>query len=130
VIGNSHKGETLYRWGKTPDYVWKVFGEKDTHPKYQGDVKNGKPDGLGVLIYPFWGKYVGEWKNGEQNGQGIETLYDGRKYEGEYKYGNRNGQGISTFPNGMKKIGKWKNGIFSKGIIYNKNIIKKYSLEK
>ena len=23
VIGDNHKGETLYMWGKYPDYVWK-----------------------------------------------------------------------------------------------------------
>ena len=28
VIGNSHKGETLYGWGEYPDYVWKEVGEK------------------------------------------------------------------------------------------------------
>jgi len=66
VIGDNHKGETLYRWGNTLPYVWKGFGDKDTHPVYKGDVKNGKP-----------------------HGQGTETLSDGRKYEGEWKDGKR-----------------------------------------
>ena len=43
VIGDNHKGETLYLWGKYPNYVWKGFGDKDTQPKYQGQVKDGKP---------------------------------------------------------------------------------------
>ena len=51
VIGDSQKGETLYRWGEYPDYKWLGFGEKDTHPKYHGQVKDGKPNGLGFLIY-------------------------------------------------------------------------------
>ena len=42
VIGDNHKGETLYMWGKYPDYVWKGFGEKETHPKYEGDVEIGR----------------------------------------------------------------------------------------
>ena len=50
VIGNSHKGKTLYKWGEYPDYVWKGFGDKDTQPNYQGHVKDGKPNGLGVII--------------------------------------------------------------------------------
>ena len=50
VIGNSHKGETLYGWGNTLPYVWKGFGDKETNPKYEGDVENGVPNGLGVLI--------------------------------------------------------------------------------
>ena len=40
VIGDNHKGETLYLWGKYPDYVWKGFGDKDTHSVYKGDVVN------------------------------------------------------------------------------------------
>ena len=87
VIGNSHKGETLYRWGESGDYKWMGFGEKETHPKYQGQVKNGKPNGLGILIYTNGSRYVGSWKDGKQNGQGTETLSDGRKYVGEHKDG-------------------------------------------
>ncbi len=56
MIGNSHKGETLYGWGEHPDYKWMGFGDKDTHPKYKGDVKNGKPNGLGVVNYPSGSK--------------------------------------------------------------------------
>ena len=29
VIGNSHKGETLYGWGECCDWVWKGFGDKE-----------------------------------------------------------------------------------------------------
>ena len=63
VIGDIHKGETLYRWENPTGngYVWKGFGEKDTNPKYQGEVENGKPDGIGILIFPKESKYVGEW---------------------------------------------------------------------
>ena len=87
VIGNNHKGETLYRWGECCDYKWMGFGDKETHPKYQGQVKDGKPNGLGVLISPDGSKYVGSWEDGEKNGQGTYTFSDGRKYEGKWKYG-------------------------------------------
>ena len=50
VIGDNHKGETLYVWGEYPDWKWVEFGDKETQPKYQGQVKDGKPNGLGVLI--------------------------------------------------------------------------------
>ena len=33
----------------------KGFGDKDTHPIYKGDVKNGVPNGLGFLIFPNTG---------------------------------------------------------------------------
>ncbi len=48
VIGDSHKGETLYGWGEYPDYVWKEVGEKDTHSVYKGEVENGVPNGQGT----------------------------------------------------------------------------------
>ena len=56
VIGDNHKGETLYGWGEYPDYVWKGVGEKDTHPVYKGEVENGVPNGQ---VFCFrW-----NWKN-------------------------------------------------------------------
>jgi hypothetical protein len=89
VIGNNHKGETLYRW-KNPSgdgYVWKGFGEKDTNPKYQGEVKDWKPNGLGYLIFPNGMKYVGEWKDGWENGQGTFTNPKWGKYVGSWNKG-------------------------------------------
>ncbi len=113
VIGDNHKGETLYLWNLSlqtdpkfqwegiGEYVWKGFGEKDTNPKYQGEVENGVPNGLGFIIYPdgIWkggNKYVGEWKDGKEHGQGTLTtpvvdsrnlIHFGRKYVGEWKNG-------------------------------------------
>ena len=49
--------------------------------KYVGEVKNGKPNGKGTLIYPDkGGKYEGEWKNGKYHGNGKLTYYDGGIY--------------------------------------------------
>ena len=99
VIGDNHKGETLYRWGNTLSYVWKEFGDKYTHSVYKGTVKNGKP-----------------------NIQGTETLSDGKKYEGEWKDGKRNGQGTFTYPDdGRKYEGEWKGDIPWNGTGYDKN---------
>ncbi len=135
VIGNSHKGETLYLWNISlpewidpkfvwegiGEYVWKGFGEKDTNPKYQGEVENGVPNGLGFIIYPDGGKYVGSWKNGEKYGHGTFTYYFGSKYVGSWKNGNRNGQGIMVFPDGSKYVGKYKDGYRWNGIRYDKD---------
>jgi len=104
VIGDNNKGGTLYQWGESPDYVWKGFGDKDTHGVYKGDVENGKPNGLGVVIFPNGFKYVGGWKNGKENGKGTLTTKYGSKYVGEYKDGfwwnvilyDKNGKIIKT----------------------------------
>jgi hypothetical protein len=85
VIGDNHKGETLYQWKTSSGFVWKGFGEKGTHPIYKGDVENGKPNGVGIFITTTGYKYVGEWKNGEMSGQGTLTFPDEGKYVGEWK---------------------------------------------
>ena len=77
VIGDNHKGETLYRWKTSTGIVWKGFGEKETHPKYQGQVMDGKPNGLGVLISTNGWKYFGSWKNGE--------IWNGTEYDKDKK---------------------------------------------
>jgi hypothetical protein len=64
LFGNLKKWETLYFWGNSSSLSWKGFGKIKTHPKYQGDVVSGKPNGLGILTYPWGTKYVGEWKEG------------------------------------------------------------------
>ena len=91
MIGDNHKGETLYGWGEYPDYVWKGFGDKETHPKYEGGVENGVPNGLGVLISPTGWKYFGSWKNGE--------IWNGRGYD-------KKGDKDSTYVNGIFKLFK------------------------
>ena len=112
VIGDNHKGETLYGWGECCDYKWMGFGDKETHPKYQGQVKDGKPNGLGVLIYPKSGsKYVGSWEDGKENGQGTYTLSNGDKYVGSWKksevwngkYYDKNGNFVRRYVNGRIK---------------------------
>ena len=131
LFGDTHKGETLYLWKISSSVQWYRFGDKYTRPQYKGEVENGKPNGLGVLIYPYNGKsIVGEWKNGkewktkhrtkygsliwkfemEKNGQGMSTSLYGEKYVGEWKNGNPNGQGTLTFPDGYKYVGEWKDG--------------------
>ena len=91
VIGDNHKGETLYVLGEYPDWKWVEFGDKETQPKYQGQVKDGKPNGLGVLISTNGWKYFGSWKNGEI-WNGTEYDKDGniiyRWVEGKRKYHN------------------------------------------
>ncbi len=113
VIGNSHKGETLYGWGKYPHYVWKGVGDKETHSVYKGDVKNGKPNGFGVMIFPDGSKYEGETKDGVIFGKGSYTNPVEGKYVGEFMEGQKHGKGTHTFPGGSKYVGGWKNGKYN-----------------
>ena len=74
------------------------------------------------------GKYVGEIDEGVPNGLGILIFPDGRKYVGEFKYGNWNGQGTYTYPDGSKEVGEWNGGIHWNVKVYDKNgnITEKY----
>ena len=63
----------LYLWETSSGQVWKTFRDKDTQPKYKGQVENGKPNGQGTHTYSNGKKYVGEWKGG---GPWIGKLYD------------------------------------------------------
>ena len=121
VIGDNHKGETLYGWGEYPDYVWKGVGEKDTQSVYKGEVENGVPNGQGTFTFLDGWKYEGGWVFGKYHGQGTWTSPSGYKYVGEWKDGIRSGQGTQTYPNGGKYEGSWKNGVRWNGTQYDKN---------
>jgi len=85
VIGDKHtlpvsggKSETLYQWetysgkdlgNQKKERIWKYFGDNKIHSKYVGEVKNGFPNGLGILYYRDIsgngsGMYVGSWEDG------------------------------------------------------------------
>ncbi len=146
LIGKFEDGEWILKWGvlyfgfrngKVGYYTekWEGFESEDNRDfsKYEGEIKNGFPNGQGILTFPdgekyvgeykdgqrnvqgtyTWndgGKYVGEYKDGKYDGQGTYTWSDGRKYEGEYKDGKKNGQGTKTWTNGDMYEGKFKDG--------------------
>ena len=100
---------------KTTGAVWCKLAIQETSPtfeqgtyiwsdgrKYEGEFKDGKPNGKGTLTYPDSRKYVGEFKNGKENGFGTLTSPDEGKYVGEWKDGKRNGFGTLTSPDGSK----------------------------
>ena len=47
---------------------------------YEGEWKNGNPNGQGTFTYPKLGKYVGEHKDGFPHGKGTFTWSNGRNY--------------------------------------------------
>ena len=77
AIGNKQNGGILYLLGEYPDWEWVELGDKKTQPTYQGQVKDGKPNGLGILISTNGWKYFGSWMNGK--------IWSGTEYD---HYGN------------------------------------------
>ena len=54
----------------------------------------------GALSFPDGYKYDGEWREGNPNGQGTSTSPDGVKYVGDYRDGKMHGQGTQTRSDG------------------------------
>lgn len=66
----------------------------------------------GRHTYPDGSHYEGEFKNGKRHGRGMLLRPDGVRYEGEWQNDKPHGRGIATAPDGRKRIGKWHEGKF------------------
>ena len=81
---------------------------------YTGDCKKNKAHGKGKAI----GKdsYEGEFKNGLPDGQGVYTWSNKNAFSGKYIKGLREGKGIMTFKEEGKKDsvieGYWKKDVY------------------
>ena len=63
---------------------------------YEGEWKDGQPNGQGTWTAPSGSNYVGEWKDGNRHGQGTLTYSTGYDYVGEFKDDDQNVQGTQT----------------------------------
>lgn len=73
----------------------------------EGDCDNGH----GVGFTDEGGVYNGEWRNGVPDGQG--TLSHGKStYVGGFKDGRFHGYGVYTKSDGTVQEGNWEDGIF------------------
>jgi hypothetical protein len=72
--------------------------------KYEGEFKEDKFHGKGVMIFPNGRKYEGEFKESKAHGKGAMIFPDGHKYEGMYEDGKKK-KGVLTYPNGAKYDG-------------------------
>src|SRR6266496_5647492 len=111
--------------------------------KYIGDIKNKKPNGLGVAIYSndyalryaggfadgmYSGKGVmvfkdgfflsGEWKNGKLNGNGASLTKDGDFYKGQFVDGKKEGSGVWIFADQGFLKGNMKNDVYEGRCVY------------
>ena len=97
-------------------YGWFENGNDKKDWKYIGEIKNGKPNGTGVLSSTL-GKYSGELKNGMKHGQGTYTYKSGRKRVGEFRKGK---------PWNVKNYGK--NGIIESEWVEGKKLKKEANI--
>jgi len=101
----------LYMNKTSSGYVWETFEDGKVQSKYNGEIKNGKPNGFGFQTYKNGNKYFGEHKNGLPNGQGRSIYPDGSMYLGEYKDGKFHGQGTFIWNDGYYHEGEFMDGV-------------------
>ena len=78
--------------------------------RYEGDIRDGKPNGVGTISFTWGDAYAGEVINANPNGNGVMKYVDGSVYSGHFKDGRPDGQGKMTTPDGGWYEGSWKDG--------------------
>lgn len=76
---------------------------------YEGELKDGKKEGIGKVTYLMGHIYEGEFKSNKMHGQGKLIYNDKAVYEGGFSEGKRAGKGTYTWPQGPKYVGDWQN---------------------
>ena len=91
---------------------------------YTGEVKNGKPNGMGVAKYASGNvvRYAGSFVNGFYTGKGTMFFDNGAFLTGNWSNGKLNGKGTNLTADGTLYIGDFADGIKSgKGILIYKD---------
>jgi len=112
----THEDDVYYEGGWKIGH-WEGKGihyDKNKAKVCQGEHKDGKWDGFGILYYGGEKMYEGEWKDGLCEGKGIGYENGEKIYEGEWKRGERE-----------KGTGKWRGGSFSGSWYPDKNYSEK-----
>lgn len=93
-------------------YIKDAKDESGSKPykSYEGQVRNGEPNGRGVIVYENDDRYEGQVKNGIPNGKGMFLFADNSRYEGDMRNGKPNGSGTFTFTTGDRYTGSVKAG--------------------
>lgn len=96
-------------------FIHKSYRSNESYT-YEGEFRNGKRHGRGVLIEghaPYEDRYEGEWENDMRDGYGIQVYYYGAVYEGQWKRNKHHGYGVLKEKDGTVYEGE----IFDMGMI-------------
>ncbi len=79
--------------------------------RYEGEVKNWKVHGYGKWEFADGSRYEGNFKNSRQHGYGKAEISDGNRYDGEFKNGKYHGNGTYIWLNGDRYKGEFREGV-------------------
>jgi hypothetical protein len=84
-------------------------GESMSDGNYQGQCLNGKPNGIGEVVFANGDRFSGMFKNGRIEGSGSWTSgSSGNTYSGNWKNGRRDGAGTYSWAQSSQQyVGEW-----------------------
>jgi len=108
-----YTGEVSEETGEPEGTGMIEFPGNDEHKRqiYEGEFKDKKAHGTGVMKWSEGDKYEGDWVQGLRHGKGTYiSKAAGCKYEGEYVDDLKSGQGKYTYATGDVYEGSWVQG--------------------
>ena len=105
VIGILYAESNTVSWIKN-GRKWYREGH-DMMARYEGEIKNNVPHGLGKEIFPDGKNYEGTFNNGRRV-EGSEEMSNGDLYVGQFHDRCPNGYGTLRFKSGRKYTGSFK----------------------
>lgn len=98
------------------ELVWRVkalpaYDPAAIYSTYNGDLRHGRPHGRGRYVNRDGLAYDGEWKNGRFEGKGVLQLPSGEEYQGDFVLGRAVGFGRYTDMTGEIFEGKFAAGV-------------------
>jgi hypothetical protein len=93
-------------------FKWPLY-HNNSRGVYNGEWKNGYPNGNGIWTNGPKISYNGQWKHGKWNGQGTFNYEDGRVYVGDFVEGDLSGKGTFNYEDGRVYVGDFVEGDFS-----------------
>ena len=99
---------------------------EDEEPKpplgeYNGAWKEGRKEGIGIMVYANKAKYHGNWKDGKQDGTGTLYYPNGDIYTGSWHAGKKHGPGTYFFKETATKVtGVWDYNQLATGTFVDK----------
>ena len=100
----------LYGQSTSDSIIWFQTSLDITDGKYEGEIEQGKPNGMGKVIFKNGDNYEGNWIDGKLDGKGTFISSDGTKYIGEWMNGKYHGIGRLIYSDGLNKVGEFKKG--------------------
>ena len=77
-----------------------IIKKEYNNGRYEGEMKNDKREGKGIMYYDSGDRYEGDWENGKREGKGIYYYNDGSRKMRDYLNDNPIGKHVMLAING------------------------------